>query len=114
MYLLVELCNYIMWSFLDSPRVSIYPSNSLHTVSVGTRLILYCVAKGHPYPTIKWYQNDFLIPQQSQLLLVPTDFPHTTKYTCEGTNNAGNMRNNARASIVVIVESKNNFILYVV
>jgi len=104
-----------MWSLLDSPRVTIDPSDSPHTVSVGTTSLLNCMAEGHPIPTIKWYKNNTLIPQQlGQLFLVPTDFLHTTKHTCEGTNNAGNMRNSASASIVVIVESKNNFILHVV
>ena len=104
-----------MWSLLDSPRVTIDPSDSPHTVNVETTSLLNCMAEGNPIPTIKWYKNDTLIPQQlGHLFLVPTDFPHTTKYTCEGTNNAGNMWNSARASIVVIVESKNNFMLPIV
>ena len=65
------------------------------------------MAEGNPIPVIKWYNNNAAVPQKlGHLYLVPTDSPHTTKYTCEGTNNAGNMKNTARASVVVIVESK--------
>jgi len=65
------------------------------------------MAEGHPIPSIKWYKNSILIPLNlAHLYLVPTDSPHTTKYTCEGKNTAGNMTNTARASIVVIVDSK--------
>ena len=47
------------------------------------------------------------IPQQlGPLYLVPSDSPHTTKYTCEGTNYAGNMKNTASASVIVVVESE--------
>ena len=96
-----------MYVFTDAPRVTIDPPDSPHTVSVDTRVFLYCIAEGRPIPTIQWYKNNVLIPEQtSQLYLVPTDSPHTTKYTCEGTNNAGNIKNTARASITVMVESK--------
>ncbi|XP_065904619.1 basement membrane-specific heparan sulfate proteoglycan core protein-like isoform X2 [Dysidea avara] len=88
-----------------APRVTIDPPYSPHTVSVGTRVFLYCIAEGRPIPTIKWYKNNFLIPEQtSQLYLVPTDSPHSTKYTCEGINNAGNVKNTASASVTVKVE----------
>jgi len=99
--------NVYNFSTLDSPRVSINPppTDSPHTVSVSDTLFLYCIAKGQPIPTIKWYKNNTLILQQlGPLYPVPTDSPHITKYTCEGTNNAGNMKNTASASIIVEVE----------
>jgi len=100
---LLFLCVY----FPDTPRVSIDPSDSPHTVTVGTRVLLYCIAEGRPIPTIKWYKNNTAIPQQlGPLYPVPTDSPHTTKYTCEGTNYAGNMKNTASASVIVVVESE--------
>ena len=75
-------------------------------VSVGETLLLYCIAEGLPIPTIKWYKNHTLIPQQiSQVYLASTDTIGTTVYTCEGENNAGNMKNKAHANITVIVES---------
>ena len=89
--------------YLDAPRITIV---SPHTVDVGERVLLYCIVEGFPIPTIQWYKNHTLIPQQSsQVYLASTDFPSTTVYTCEGKNNAGNMQNIARASITVIVKS---------
>ena len=77
----------------------------MHRVNIGDRLLLYCIAKGFPIPTIQWYENNTSIPQQSSpLYLASTDTPGTTVYTCEGKNNAGNMANIARANITVIVE----------
>ena len=90
---------------VDTPRISINPARSPHTVSVGNTLLLYCIAEGFPIPTIKWYKNHTLIPEQtSQVYLASTDTPGTTVYTCEGENNAGNMKNKAHANITVIVK----------
>ena len=90
----------------DPPRVTLNPPGPKYTVSVGTRLFLYCIAKGLPAPTIRWYENNILIPQQSSpLYLALTDTPKVTLYTCEAKNNAGNMENTARTSISVTVKS---------
>ncbi|XP_065903803.1 basement membrane-specific heparan sulfate proteoglycan core protein-like [Dysidea avara] len=90
-----------------APRVELDPADSPHTVTVGTRLFLYCIAEGHPIPTIKWYKNNTIIPQHlGPLYPVPTNSPHTTKYTCVGTNNAGNMKNTDSASVIVVVENE--------
>ena len=98
---------------VDAPRVTINPAESPYMVNVGETLLLYCVAEGLPIPTIRWYENNVLIPRQSSPFHpvstnVPlTNVPLTTVYTCEGRNNAGKMRNIARANItVIIVESK--------
>ena len=91
---------------IDAPRITIDPPQSLYIVNVGEILWLYCIAKGFPIPTIQWYKNNTLIPQQSSsLYLVSTDTPGTTVYTCEGKNNAGNMQNIARANAIVLVKS---------
>ena len=91
--------------YTDVPRVSIYPHGSKYTVSVGTTLYLYCIAKGLPTPTVQWYENNILIPQQtSPLHVVLTNIPHVTLYSCEARNNAGNMENTARANITVAVK----------
>ena len=93
--------------YADAPRITIDPPQSPNTVDVGERLLLYCIAEGFPIPTIHWYQNDVLIPRQSSPVYVAsTSFPGTTVYTCEGTNNAGNMKNVARANVTVIVIRK--------
>ena len=92
--------------YLDAPRITIDPPQSPHMVNVGERLLLYCIAEGFPIPTIQWYKNYALIPQQtSQVYLASTDIPSTTVYTCEGKNNAGNIQNIAHASITVTVKS---------
>ena len=91
---------------IDAPRVSIYPSQSQHTVGVGEILLLYCTAEGLPIPTIQWYKNNVVIPgESSRSYLAPTYYIGSTVYTCEGKNNAGNMENIGRANITVIVES---------
>ena len=93
----------------DAPSVSIYPNGSNYTVSVGTKLLMYCIANGLPAPTIQWYENNVPIPEQtSPLYIVPTDTPHVTLYSCEAKNNAGNIENTAYANITVTVQSKNS------
>jgi len=93
--------------YTDAPRVRITPHGPKYTVSVGTTLYLYCIAKGLPAPTIQWYENNTLIPQQtSPLHLVLTNIPHLTLYTCEAKNSAGNMENTAHANITVLVTVK--------
>ena len=95
-----------MCTTTDPPKVNLNPPGPTYTVSVGTRLFLYCIATGLPAPTIQWYQNGILIPQQSSpLYLAFTNIPQVTKYTCEAKNNAGNRENTARASITVTVKS---------
>ena len=90
----------------DPPKVSLHPPGPKHTVNVGTRLFLYCIARGLPAPTIQWYENNVLIPQQSSpLYLAPIDTPKVTMYTCEAKNNAGNRENTVRKSITVTVKS---------
>ena len=102
---LVSLKLILYMYYVDTPRISINPARSPHTVSVGNTLLLYCIAEGFPIPTIKWYKNHTLIPEQtSQVYLASTDTPGTTVYTCEGENNAGNMKNKAHANITVIVK----------
>ena len=91
--------------------VTIDPPQSPYTVIIGTRLLLYCIVKGFPIPTIQWYKNSVEIPGQTlPFYLVSTSFPHTTMYTCEGKNNAGNMKNIARANITVNVKSMSFYI----
>ena len=91
--------------YADAPRITIDPLQSSHTVNVGERLLLYCIAEGYPIPTIQWYENNTLIPRQSSPFhLASTNAPGTTLYTCEAMNNAGNMINIARENIKVVVK----------
>ena len=70
---------------------------------------MYCTAHGLPTPTVQWYEDNVLIPEQtSQLYIVPTNTPHVTLYSCEAKNNAGNMENTAYANITVTVQSKHS------
>ena len=95
----------LLYLYTDAPRITIDPPESPHVVTVGDRLLLYCIAKGFPIPTIQWYENNTPIPQQSSpLYLASTDTPGITVYTCEGKNKAGNMQNIARANITVVVK----------
>ena len=77
---------------------------------MGSVGVLYCRATGKPIATVQWYNGDFPsnpIPSYfQQVLLVPTDTPHTTVYTCVGINYAGNKKHTRFANITVIVEGK--------
>ena len=94
---------------LDAPHVSIV-NPSPYTTKVGSVGVLYCRAAGKPIPTVQWYKGSFPfnpIPSYfQQVLLVPTDTPHTTVYTCVGINYAGNKKHTRFANITVIVEGK--------
>ena len=94
----------------EPPQMIISPSQSLHRVTVGTQLLLYCAAEGLPTPTVQWHSNGFpLHPLQQpyqQLYLVPTDSPHTTVYTCIGRNNIRGVDHVVEANVTVIVEGK--------
>ena len=105
----LQVCYYTLclYTYIDAPRIAIDPTQSPHTVNVGERLILYCTAEGFPIPTIQWYKNNVPILQKppQSYLAASTNTPGTTVYTCEGKNNAGNMKNTANANITVIVKS---------
>ena len=79
---------------------------------MGSVAAIYCIATGTPVPTAQWYKSDTAVtPIPSlfqQAFIVPTDTPHTTVYTCMGTNYAGNRKHLhvSSANITVIVESK--------
>ena len=72
--------------------------------------VLYCRARGKPIPTVQWYKNGFAfnpIPSYfQQVLLVPTDTPHTAVYTCVGMNYTGSRRLMGFANVTVIVKGK--------
>ena len=77
--------------------------------SVGT---IQCRASGKPIPTVQWYKDELPInPFPSifqQVLLVSTDIPSTTVYTCVGINYAGGEKHVELANITVIVNGKGN------
>ena len=71
-------------------------------------LAILCRAAGNPTPRVQWYKDDTTVSPISspfqQILIVPTDMPHTTVYTCKGTNFIGNMKHTRSADITVIVK----------
>ena len=70
-------------------------------MKVGDTLSLYCRASGLPDPTVKWYEGSQPVRSVvEQVLEVPTESPHTTVYTCIGSNRIGNRTSN----ITVIIE----------
>ena len=80
--------------------------------NVGSIAILYCTAIGKPIPRIQWYKDDTTVNamslsfQQTFLILVPTNIPHTTVYTCKETNYIKNKEYTSYASVTVIVKGK--------
>ena len=97
---------------IDPPIVSI-ANKSPHMTNVGSLATLSCRATGNPIPRVQWYKDDTAVNPISlsfqQTLIIPTDMPHTTVYTCKGTNYIGNMKHTRSANITVIV--KGNMIL---
>ena len=76
--------------------------------NVGSLAILYCRAAGNPIPRVQWYKEDTTVNPVSspfqQSFIVPTNMPHTTVYTCKGTNYIGNIKYTGSANITVIVK----------
>ena len=92
---------------IDPPLVSI-ANESPYMTNVDSLAILYCRATGNPIPRVQWYKDDTAVNPISssfqQTLIVPTDMPHTTVYTCKGTNYIGNMKHTGSAGVTVIVK----------
>ena len=76
--------------------------------NVGSLAILYCRAIGKPIPRVQWYKDDTTVNPISssfqQTFIVPTNMPHTTVYTCKGTNYIENVKYARSASITVVVK----------
>ena len=76
--------------------------------NVGSLAILSCKAIGKPIPRVQWYKDDIAVSAMSlsfqQTFIVPTNTPHTTVYTCKGTNYIENVKYTRSASITVIVK----------
>ena len=100
----------------DAPVVTIDPSQSPHTVSVGTRLFLNCETHGQPIPMVQWYKGttavSYSVQQFHQSYRVTTSTPHSSVYSCVATNNASNTTHTVHKSIKVIVQSKSNICIY--
>ncbi|XP_065904077.1 hemicentin-1-like [Dysidea avara] len=84
-----------------APVVSILPAKSLLRVKVGDQLSLYCRATGLPNPTLQWYEGSQPANSiEEQVLDIPTNFPHTTAYTCIANNTIGT----TAVNITIIIE----------
>ena len=72
--------------------------------------ILFCKAAGRPIPLVQWYIGNAPVnPFPSRLqqsVIVSTDKPHTTVYTCKAVNYIGNTKCIQSANITVIVNVK--------
>ena len=110
-------CNNNLFVSVDPPFISI-ANESPYMTNVGSLATLYCKAIGKPIPRVQWYKDDTTVNPISspfqQSFVVPTNMPHTTVYTCRGTNYIGNIKHIRSANITVIVKgnvsnSKINF-----
>ena len=78
-------------------------------INVGSLAILYCRVIGKPIPQVQWYKDDTPVNPisssfQQAFIVLTTNMPHTTVYTCKGTNYIENVKYTRSASITVIVE----------
>ena len=75
---------------------------------MGDMAILYCKAIGKPVPRVQWYNDDTAVNPISspfqQILIVPTNKPHTTVYTCKGINYIANRKHVRSANITIAVK----------
>jgi len=94
---------------LDAPLISVVPQ-SPYMIDVGDEAVLDCRAKGRPDPTVQWYKDNTAVNRITSLFLqsfiVPTNFSHTTVYTCVGTNYIGGIKHTRSVNITVIVKVK--------
>ena len=77
--------------------------------NVGSLAILYCRVIGKPIPRVQWYKDDTPVNPtsssfQQPFIILTTNIPHTTVYTCKGTNYIKNVKYTRSASITVIVQ----------
>ena len=96
-----------MFISVDPPFVTI-ANESPYMINMRSLALLYCRAIGKPIPQVQWYKDDTAVNPISssfqQTFIVPTNTPHTTVYTCKGTNYIENMKHTISANITVIVK----------
>ena len=107
-YIIMSLnCSNNLFICVDPPFVSI-ANGSPYMTSVGSLAILYCRAIANPIPRVQWYKDNTTVnpisSSHQQTFIVPTNMPHTTVYTCKGTNYIENVKYTRSASITVIVK----------
>ena len=77
---------------------------------MGILPILFCRATGNPIPLVQWYIDDAPVnhfpSRLQQLVIISTDKPSTTIYTCKAMNYIGNTKCIQSANITVIVNIK--------
>ncbi|CAJ0608796.1 unnamed protein product [Cylicocyclus nassatus] len=77
------------------PRVVISPDEPEYLVSVGDeQVVVRCLAKGNPTPSIKWTRKDGKMPSDitirgPQLVIAKAKTTHSGEYVCTGNNAAG-------------------------
>ena len=84
------LCVVLAGAFEPTPPVIVGPPQQIYK-AIGSEVNLTCIATGVPQPTITWYKDDVLLPNQVAPLLLIQDLSLDTRglYMCVATNRLG-------------------------
>lgn len=85
MFLIVSKTCFLLFLYTDPPRIN--PFEPIRALVPGEDLILTCIARGGPEPTITWYKDRKLI-HKGQTLQVITNETSAMEglYTCRASN----------------------------
>ena len=89
------LCKVISFDLAEPPRIMRFS----YDLTNGRDLVLQCIVRGNPAPSIVWLRNGKQFRIASGKLVIPLKIARTAKYTCM----ARNMKGIRKVSVDVIL-----------